>query len=186
MKYLFLSSLLFVVGCATSPSKNTEVVGETTPVPETPSKQIETLPRYVSKVSTYKAQIDDIIAQAECILKDSTFHEEILAVGQYTLTEDSPTVIVEKIKASTAQAEVKTYSKTFTSAVAYREGNSIYINSPKFNKRPSKDWVGTLVHEYLHLVGYNHSFWVSKIDLDSPTYKIGSLVGTTKSNCLTK
>lgn len=185
MKNSLLIPLLFVVGCATSPSKKTEVV-DTTPSPEIPSKPIETLPRYVSKASVYKPQIDAIIAQAECILKDSTFHEEILAVEKYTLTEDSPTIILEKLKASTAQAEVKTYSKNFTSAVAYREGNSIYINSPKFNKRTSKDWVGTLVHEYLHLVGYNHGFWVSKIDLDSPTYKIGSIVGTTKSNCLTK
>lgn len=122
--------------------------------------------------------LEEVIKVSKCLKTDNYFINEIMAIEKFSSTHDSPPAISEKLKTSLRTAYVGFYEKKLTNVVAYRQGNYIYFNRLKI--RSDRDKVGTLIHEYLHLLGYDHK---SSKDLNSVPYKIGYLARDSKSLC---
>jgi len=55
------------------------------------------------------------------------------------------------------------------------EPGVIYINTRKIARRDEADYINTLVHEFMHIVGYSHGSNSPKGKEDSVPYRMGSI-----------
>lgn len=67
--------------------------------------------------------------------------------------------------------------KRYTSAVAYESNNMINLRSTYLESGTLKNICSTLLHEYMHTIGFSHDFWNTKRRPFSVPYAIGNLVG---------
>jgi len=125
---------------------------------------------------------DENIRKAAMIVmkhyNDRAFAGLIINVQKFNHTEHSPVqvaLVVEKVMDS-LEVEIYSYKSInpWSKAVAYADGNKIY-----FNSRKSASYIeraGTIMHECLHLVGYQHDGnYVTKYNLLTVPYKIQML-----------
>lgn len=176
--------LLLIVSCATTKKETLEVIN----IPSNESIEI-VKPKTVTRVelhanfpSNFKTRGELLAKKADCLLNDDLFLSEILAHGDFSDSKASD--VVKEIVKSKSKTYVTTYYSFFTKAVAYREANTIYLNTAKWNKRNDNSWVGTIIHEFLHTLGYTHSFNPTKKDLEGVNYKVGDLATKSKSFCM--
>lgn len=74
--------------------------------------------------------------------------------------------------------EVRLYKPFWwrSKAIAYTKGkNVIFINQYKLNERSATEYANTLVHEYLHIVGFGHGNNNPKGKEQSVPYRVGQL-----------
>lgn len=170
MKYLIL---LVLFGCATQETRKPHEIVYPVNAPIDPEYVIN----YYVNASTLE-WVKDTIKIANCVTNEPNFHKEVLENGKYEHFDGDNQDIVDALLSS-KKAEVGTYYKRFTKAVAYRNPgtNKIWFNR-KFSKNSSgASKLNTMIHERLHVLGFGHK-GNSKYkynNVESVPYKVGKI-----------
>jgi len=125
---------------------------------------------------------DENIRKAAMIVmkhyNDRAFAGLIFNVEKFNHTEHSPVqvaLVVEKVMDS-LEVEIHSYRSLnpFSKVVAHAKDNKIFFNARK--SASYVDRAGTIMHECLHLVGYQHDGnYVTKYNLQTVPYKVQML-----------
>jgi len=115
------------------------------------------------------------ITVAELVLRDEDFLRDISSIQSFYYSTDTGAEVVKKISTG-AVAYVSTYRtrNPWSSVTAKTVGHSISFNSWN-NPRPLKFMVNTLVHEYLHVLGYSHKGNNPKGNEKTVPYLVGDI-----------
>ena len=121
--------------------------------------------------------------RAEAFFNYIVNNPEVIKRNTFDYSVENRDIILTKIK-HTESIIVTTVDKyyplwRFSSVLAYQNRNGIFINGYKFN-RSECDFVETLVHEYLHRLGYGHGDNSSSGKQNSVPYYFG---GVAYSEC---
>lgn len=71
---------------------------------------------------------------------------------------------------------VPSFWKRFSSAIAYESNNRVNLRNSYIANGSVSAISSTLIHEFLHTVGYSHDFWNTKARPYSVPYAVGGLV----------
>lgn len=116
--------------------------------------------------------IDEAVALGIKVRASSAFASGIAALNE-------PKLVTHLVQPEILKLDLQFYRpwNPFTSADAYAEKGTIYLNRNAF-KRGLPELVGTLFHERTHLepMNYTHGFYKSKERDASIPYQVGSLV----------
>lgn len=142
-----------------------------------PKKPVEIItPPVVTNQLIENTTTNEIVIQAtklanECLknVKFLTRIDDYL----YKYTDKSPQEVALVFAQASEKGYVKFYKhwNPFSSVLAYREGNNIFLNSRKF-PRELLGVFKTLIHEYAHILGFGHPFEVTEDRPDSVPYKV--------------
>ena len=188
MKNLIALLILAFSACTTAPKykdlppietvKSDQVKQSPTPAPSaTPKPAISETPSnlkgYIQLVldEDVSEYYKDIFTKAEigmnAILQSEAFKQEMLKT-KIDLQQNFPSDQVKKLKTNLdaynyissqkIKVQVAFYSKRFTSAVAYRSGDTILFNLRKIGAWDVKDFASTALHESTHCMGFDHFF----------------------------
>lgn len=108
----------------------------------------------------YRARIEIAVMKANEILNNTEFLEFVASKHDFNLSNDHGTMIVEKLRATLQKATLVGYRPPWwkhRSVYAYvmHDSDVIHMNSKKF-RRSIASLTGTIVHEYMHVIGYSH------------------------------
>lgn len=121
---------------------------------------------------------------ANKVLASEEFIKTIEKLDPFTYfsgTKDSP-LYVSKLLSEEKECGVNVavwyvpWYKRYTSAIAYESNGRTNLRSTYLENGKISDICATLVHEFLHSVGYSHDFWATKQRPFSVPYAIGNLV----------
>ena len=124
------------------------------------------------------AKIQSILPGVQKVINSEAFKKRVLA-ATYTSTKDSPAVIYEKIMKGNWNLvyEFKYKSnwrgKCPVLGWTYASVKTVWFNSCNFQSRDAKGVAGTVGHENMHKLGYDHK---SAKDYQSVPYSIGNIV----------
>lgn len=185
---LALALPLSFQACTTSPKykdlppietvKSDQIKQSPTPAPSaTPKLATNEIPSnlkgYISLIvdEDESQYYKDIFMKAEigmnAVLQSEAFKNEMLKT-KIDLQQNYPTDAVKKLKTNLdaynyiasqkIKVQIAFYSKRFTSAVAYRSGDTILFNTRKVGSWSVKDFASTSLHESTHCMGFDHFF----------------------------
>jgi hypothetical protein len=144
----------------------------------------------VSKQLAHDPSIVKAIRVANEVIDHPKFRSEVVrCLSFYGTDHDGIEVLrtIDKYKdAYFARLSVLPWSKRikpwYRNTTAETSGRNVYLN-PKFFVRPTHDIVNTLVHEWLHTLGYSHPISNNPtkypIILNSVNYKVGKIAEDT-------
>lgn len=161
---LLALSLLILNACATHAPIKTEAPKPSPSAPIETKASAPSLKPYIKiAVSPYATEAEKkLILEAEKIVNavvlSPCFDDQFLTVDGLNETKDTPEQVRHKVKKSHVEMEARFYSKRFTKAVAYREGDSMYFNRSKTFGWGACDYASTMLHESTHNLGYGHAF----------------------------
>lgn len=156
-----------------------------------------TLTSYITKadsfvayqgLTTSKAMVTSVARIADCVLKSEKFLNEV-ATHSYTFTSaTSGEQVADSIRKAHITLTVSTYKSKlpWSKTVAYRNAGetTAYLN---LRKNPAgkdiAEVVNTLVHEWLHVLGYGHGTNSAKGKENSVPYGVGSIAGKYVGGC---
>jgi hypothetical protein len=131
-------------------------------------------------LTTSKGWMTTTAKVAECVLENKEFLKEVGAFKKYDFTDKTPAqveAILTKV-GTLHPVELTTYAPKWrpSKAIAYRNPGSttIYFNIYR-NPRDQKEMVNTIVHEYLHILGFDHGGNSSKGKQNSVNYAVGAM-----------
>jgi len=167
---LIALGLCLMVSCSYAPVKpdvTPEPVPTATPVPE-PSPN-DTSQGYIKYLPDETATLENakLVKRVEVLVNkvvQSKCAADMFAKKDLKLneTKDSPAKVYERVKNARIDA-IFSYYKTvnpWSSAVAYREGNTFYFNTRKIGAWSDCDFSSTALHEASHMspLLYDHAF----------------------------
>lgn len=130
--------------------------------------------------------VKETIRIANCVTNEPNFHKEILDNGKYMHFEGENKDIVKALLSS-VRAEVGTYYKRFTKAIAYRNvgSNKIWFNRYKAKATSMKGKLETMIHERLHVLGFGHkgNSRNKYNNIESVPYKVAKIAGGWYETC---
>lgn len=120
------------------------------------------------------AKLQSVLPGLQTVINSEAFKLRVLK-ATYTSTKDSPAVIYSKIMASKWDLEIIIQRHWLCRVKGWTtpDVKTIWFNSCGFSKRDSAGLAGTVAHEWLHKIGYDHK---SANDLMSVPYSIGNIV----------
>lgn len=128
------------------------------------------------------------VTEANKTLENPKFFESILALDTtkyFTGTEDKPekiAAILKEDKSVFLDVSVWHISwwKRKSSAIAYAANGRIHLRDTYLKNGSPKYIAATLIHEWLHTIGYKHDFFFTKKRPFSVPYAIGTLISSFK------
>ena len=108
---------------------------------------------------TLDKSINAVIIKAnELLYPNSAMLRELIDKNDFKFNSGDGKDVVSKIVYCKKVAPIFFYKpfNRFSKAMGYSDGKAIYLNSRKFKDFSFNDLVGLLIHEYLHMVGFNH------------------------------
>jgi predicted SprT family Zn-dependent metalloprotease len=133
--------------------------------------------------------VSKLIDVTDCTTKLDSFHKDIIDNNKYEHYEGSNEKIVKDLK-SDVKAHVGTYYKRFTRARAYRNvgSNKIWLNRAKISGKIDVDLVNTMIHERLHVLGYQHkgNNKYKYNNVESVPYKVGKISEKYSQECINR
>lgn len=169
-KYLLLLAL-FAASCTTAPITTVDEVVTVEPSGAPVSPPLEGKFEYVLGATVPSELSAKILAATKIVvdrLKSAAFRDKFLKLKVDILQNNPSDYVKKNIKMNedaykhliTASAKVKVefYYKRFTSAVAYRDGDTVYFNGSKVWGWSEVEFASTLLHETTHVLGYDHYF----------------------------
>jgi hypothetical protein len=109
-------------------------------------------------LTTSKQWVNGLTSIAECVTKNEAFLKEIGQFPKYDYTTKTPAQVESALRSDKSKMELSTYQAPFWSkAIAYRNigDNTIYFNRRK-NPRQYAEMINTVIHEWLHVAGFDH------------------------------
>jgi hypothetical protein len=133
-----------------------------------------------------KPKLNDAIGRLQGILSNTDFYQAVgnyinrHGVNKFTDSIMSPPFVAwdikEKVQTMSLKLAMYRTWNPWSSVVAYHEGGVIYLNRWKYAKATAQEVSGTLAHEFMHVLGYEHSFRDNPDRADSVPYVLGKLV----------
>ena len=126
-----------------------------------------------------KTGLDYVISAVEkaneC-LDNPKFIKALNDFKEYEFTDKTPAEISKIAFDAKDSLEVYTYSyfNPFSSVLAYREGNKMFLRSQKLPRSISSIFQ-SIIHEYFHVLGFDHPFYYEKGRENSVPYKAADL-----------
>ncbi len=117
--------------------------------------QIEDLSRFVAEGMAPK-KLNRFMPRANDFFRMVLFKGDIIRKKDFDYTTDSLVEILKRLE-DKVRLKVSTFEPTSRQmmTVAYHKGGTAYFNEHKL-ERKSCSMINTLVHEYMHFVGYSH------------------------------
>jgi hypothetical protein len=122
---------------------------------------------------------------AESILNNPEFHAEIVKESHFSYTDHTPFKVLHKIRVEIEAkngrrnelVSVDTYRPAWpwSAAIAKTVKGRISLNERKIPSMSELEYVGTLVHEFMHVIGYGHGNNSPKGKEQSVPYRVGKL-----------
>ncbi len=115
----------------------------------------EELSRFVAEEMAPK-RLDEFMPRANDFFRMVLFKGDIVKRKDFDFTEDSLERILERLQ-NRIRLKVSTFepSRNQMVTIAYHRGGTAYFNELKL-ERSVCSMINTLVHEYMHFVGYSH------------------------------
>jgi len=183
MKNLIALFILTLSACTTSPIKKDLPPIETVKsdsVNQNPTPQANPSPASPPNIKGYISLFTDedvsdyykgVFLKAEIgmnkTLQSDCFKSEMLKT-KIDILQNHPSDAVKKLKTNLQAYEyissqkikvnIAFYSQRFTSAVAYRSGDTILFNLRKIGGWDVRDFASTSLHESTHVIGFDHFF----------------------------
>lgn len=124
---------------------------------------------------------------AECVKNNDAFLKEVGSFKKYDLTTKTPSQVEQMVRSSSLSIELTTYTpwNMFSKAISYRNtgSNVVYFNTRK-NPRPIPEMVNTLIHEWLHVVGFDHGNNYAAGKENTVNYAVGSMAEKYVKGCM--
>jgi hypothetical protein len=120
------------------------------------------------------AKIQKVLPGVQKVINSEAFKARVLK-AKYTTTKDSPEVIYQKIMASKWDLDLRVERHWLCRVKGWTNPGTktIWFNSCGFAQRTDAGLAGTICHETLHKIGYDHK---NANDLMSVPYSIGNIV----------
>jgi hypothetical protein len=130
-------------------------------------------------LTSSKGWLGGLAKVAECVVKSDGFLQEVAAFKKYDLTTDAPAQVAAKIKEAKTGLELSTYKPwyRYTKSIAYTvpgKSNTTYFNLYK-NPRELTEMINTVIHEWLHILGYSHGTNSSRGKENTVNYRVGTI-----------
>lgn len=137
-------------------------------------------------LTSSKGWLGEVARVAECVVADKAFLYDVAQQSKFTHTDLTPYEVAKKIRNSTTPVKLTTYKtiNPWSKAIAYRNIGSdvVYFNLRK-NPRELNEMVNTAIHEWLHVVGFDHGGNRKKGKQDSVNYKVGKIAEKYTGGC---
>ena len=132
----------------------------------------------VFKISSSLLYLEEVVRISEYILSDEEFLNEVSKVKKFSSTNLKGVDVVLSISIGPV-ATVSSYKtlNPWSSVTAYTTGKMIKFNT-RNNPRSINSMVNTLIHEYMHVLGFHHSGNSSKGNQESIPYMVGDISET--------
>lgn len=116
---------------------------------------VEEISRFVADEMAPK-KLDSFMPRANDFFRMVLFKGDIIKRKQYDFTDDNLATILKRLEEKVS-LKVGTFEPTSRQMVtiAFHKGGKAYFNRHKL-ERKSCSMINTLVHEYMHFVGYSH------------------------------
>jgi hypothetical protein len=122
-----------------------------------------------------RSKILQAIAKAELIMNSEAFKKRVLS-SSFTSTKDASEVILKRILNAQSEYQViwvfERHRSRKVLGWTYPNEKRIWFNSRNFDGRSVKGLSGTVCHELMHKIGYDHK---SAKDFMSVPYSIGTI-----------
>lgn len=120
------------------------------------------------------SKIQSVLPGLQKIINSEAFKAKVLKAS-YTTTKDSPAVIYQKIMESRWDLDLRIERHWLCRVKGWTtpKVKTIWFNSCGFSSRTAAGLAGTVSHEWLHKIGYDHK---TANDLMSVPYSIGNIV----------
>lgn len=101
-------------------------------------------------------EVDRFAPRANEFFKLILFKPDVIGREKFSFSEDSLAEIIDRLK-SPKFMRLRTFdgSRDNGHVFAYQSEGAAYLNSDRLNRK-SCSLINTLVHEYMHFVGYSH------------------------------
>lgn len=122
-------------------------------------------------VKTHLSYIPEVVRISDLVIKDSEFLNEIEEISSFEDTSHNGLEVVNSIRLG-GFAYLGSYrsKKPWSNVTAYTSGDYIRFNT-RNNPRSVTSMVNTLIHEWLHVIGYHHV----KANPKSVPYTVGKI-----------
>ena len=117
---------------------------------------------------------------------DKEFQNELSAIEKFDFSDDNGSQVLEKLMSNSKTITTYRTKNPFSKAIATTystDKENMYLNTRK-NPREYKFMINTVVHEFLHLVGYSHNDNNPIGKENSVNYYVGSLAEKYSKGCL--
>lgn len=140
---------------------------------------------YVFESKEIAVKFSPILNKISCVIADEEFRAELKAVSGFFNTTASGIDVLQNLDAGIHSGAaylmkmgMKRFKPWYRNTTAETNGLRVELN-PKFMNRDDADQANTLVHEWLHVVGYSHIWNNSRKYpqiLSSVNYVVGNMV----------
>ncbi len=130
--------------------------------------------------------VESLALKANCTVRLKEFQKELSAIEKFDFSDDNGKQVLEKLMYNNKTITTYRTKNPFSKAIATTyntDKENMYLNTRK-NPREYKFMVNTVVHEFLHLVGYSHNGNNPVGKEKSVNYYVGSLAEKHSKGCL--